>query len=430
MIDTINLAIAGLGTVGAETFKILGDYAETLTKRTGKTIKVVAVSARDKKKDRGIDVSNVAWHTNAVELASLVNVDVVVELIGGDSGPAYDLVTEALKNGKHVVTANKALVAKHGFMLAELAEKHKVALQYEAAVAGGIPVIKSIKEGLGGNKISKVSGILNGTCNYILTAMEKDDLAYDDVLAEAQALGYAEADPTFDVGGIDAAHKLAIITALAFGVKPDMDAIYIEGIESISGADIDYAAELGYAIRLFGTTQMTDQGIEQRVHPCLVAQNTPLAAVDGVLNAVQTESHPLNSLFMEGAGAGAGPTASSVLSDIVDIARGNTTYPFGIPAKSLEDANFLPISDHVGEYYIRLLVEDKSGVLADITTSLSKESVGMERVLQKPGTEKGTAYIAITTHEVVESAIASALKAIAEKEYVLEAPHVIRIEES
>jgi len=425
----LRIGLAGLGTVGAGVAKILANQADVIGKRAGRPVVVTAVCARSKNKDRGVDLSAFEWFDDPVALATSDAIDVFVELVGGSEGPANDAVTAALKAGKHVVTANKALVALHGARLAPLAEDAKVALNYEAAVAGGIPVIKAIREGLAGNEISRVSGILNGTCNYILTEMEATGRAFGDVLADAQKLGYAEADPSFDVGGIDAAHKLAILASLAFGVTLDFDGLYVEGIEAISAADIDFAKELGYKIRLLGIAARHGEGIEQRVHPVLVPISSPLAAVTSVVNAVAIEGSAVGTVVLEGPGAGEGPTASAVVGDIIDIARGLVVAPFGIPSKDLQPSVITPICERVGSYYLRINATDRAGSMAEITKALAEASVSIERIIQSSEpAEAGRLPVVIITHDTQEKAIENALKLLNEHDDVLGQPMLIRVE--
>lgn len=424
----LKIGIAGLGTVGAGVFKILSRKSGLLAKRAGRKIIVSAVSSRDRKKNRDIDLNGVRWMERAENLASDNEIDVVVELIGGAEGMAYELCRSALENKKHVVTANKALIAERGMEFAELAEKNSVALMFEASVAGGIPIIKALKESLSSNEVNRVSGILNGTSNYILSAMDKQKRDFDDVLKEAQKLGYAESDPSFDISGTDAAHKLAILSCLAHGGKIDFSTVYIEGIEGISQDDIAYAREFGYVIRPLAISRATENGVEQRVHPCLVPEKSAIGGVEGVTGAVLVECDELGPAFFSGAGAGQGPTASAVVSDIVDIAANRAGLPFGISVKKLEKKKFADINHHSGAYYIRLNVKDELGVLASITSSMGKEKIGVESVLQRANEKQGTAQIALITHETGEDSMQKALKNIGKMEYVVEKPHMIRIE--
>jgi len=425
---SLRIGIAGLGTVGCGTFEIVTKDAALLSNRCGSAVEITAVSSRDKTRDRGIDLSGVTWHDDTLSLADDVNVDVVVELIGGHEGVAKELCERSLANGKHVVTANKALIAMHGAELAALAEKNGVALYFEAAVAGGIPIIKALREGLSANRFQRVSGIMNGTCNYILTAMEKDARDFDDVLAEAQELGYAETPPDLDVDGIDTAHKLTILASLAYGCLVDFEAVYSEGIREVSLTDINYARELGFAIRLLGITQQISENcIAQRVHPCLVPLESPFASITGPQNAVLVECNQVGPVLLTGAGAGAGATASAVVADIMDIANGHLAKPFTIAVDSLHRCKTEDISQHSGEYYIRVQVKDRPGVLAAITSILSEQEIGVESVLQR-AQKDGTAQIAVTTHAVTEQAIMVALSSLKDSDYVVEPPHMIRIE--
>lgn len=425
----IILGIAGLGTVGAGVVKIVEKHAGLLADRAGCAIEIRAVSARDRSRDRGIDVSGYDWYDNPVDLASPESgVNVVVELIGGSDGPALALAREALGRGIGFVTANKALIATHGKELAALAEEKGAALKFEAAVAGGIPIIKALREGLAGNAIASVRGILNGTCNYILTRMEREGLAFDDVLKDAQQLGYAEADPTFDIDGIDTAHKTAILASLAFGTEPDIENLPTEGIRTIAPVDIEYAKELGYRIKLLGVAQHTDEGIETRVHPAMVPTRAAIANVMDATNAVVVEGDAVGQTVYEGAGAGEGPTASAVLADILDVARGVGGPSLGIPADRLKASAPVPVEKHRGTYYIRLRVGDRPGVMADITKILAEENVSIESMLQRGRADDGGVYIVLTTHETVEASVAATLDRFTQLDCVLETPTMLRIE--
>jgi homoserine dehydrogenase len=424
----LNIGIAGLGTVGAGVAKILTQNTQLLQDRAGCKINIVAVSARDTNKDRGVNLSGIKWYDNPVDIASDANVDVVVELIGGATGAAFDLCEKALKNGKHFITANKALIARHGKSLAKLAEENNVHIAFEAAVAGGIPVIKTLKEGLAGNKISRISGILNGTCNYMLTSMKETGRDFDEILKEAQDLGYAEADPSFDVDGIDAAHKLAILTSIAFGTVVDFESIYIEGIRKVALIDVNYAKELGYKIKLLGVSASNEDGIIQRVCPCLISMEYPVASVDGVNNAVFVEGAPVGKIVLVGPGAGEGATASAVVADIIDMASGRFSYAFNVPAAKLKHQDFIGIDEHKGGYYIRITVEDKAGVLADITDILRDEKISVNSMLQKSHTEGANAHIVVVTHKTFEKSMIKAVEKINKIDSVIESPNVIRIE--
>ena len=424
----LRLGIAGLGTVGSGTLKTLLENADIIEQRCGRPLQVVAISGRDRKRDRGVDISNYQWVDDPVSLARNPDVDVVVELIGGSEGVAKALCETALANGKPVVTANKALIAHHGIELAALAERHKVMLAFEAAVAGGIPIIKALRDGLSANRFSRVVGILNGTCNYILTSMAQQHREFADVLEEAQKLGYAEADPSFDVDGIDTAHKLAIITSLAFGTPVNVDAVHIEGIRNITMRDMEFARELGYSIKLLGIATETDGGIMQRVHPCMVPADSSVGSVHGVFNAVVAEGNAVGRMIFEGRGAGAGPTASAVVADIIDIARGVYYYPFVLPSDKLRTLPASPISEHKGSYYLRLAVLDKPGVLADVTTLCKEEGISLRSFLQRSHRPGEAVQVVMTTHLTQESAMLRALSRVATLDSVLEPPHMIRIE--
>ncbi len=424
----MRVGVAGLGTVGAGVLRLLRDNADLVAARAGRAVEVTAVSARNRAADRGVDLGGVAWHEDAVALAHDPDVDVVVELIGGSEGPARALAEAALAAGKPLVTANKALLAVHGAELAAAAEAAGVALGYEAAVAGGIPIIKALREGLAGNRISRVAGILNGTCNYILTVMREEKRDFHDVLADAQALGYAEADPSFDIDGIDAAHKLAILAALAFGRPVDFAAVHVEGIRRVSALDISFAEELGYRIKLLGIARETGAGVEVRVHPAMVPKTALLASVDGVYNAVLAEGDFAGTMFLQGRGAGAGPTASAVVADLIDIARGSNIPVWGAVSDALSASASVPISGHAGAYFLRLMVVDQPGVLADVTAILRDHGVSLESMLQHGRKPDEAVPIVLVTHETTEAAIAGAIARIAELTAVLESPALIRIE--
>lgn len=429
MSETLRIGIAGLGTVGAGTLQLLDRHYELIAQRCGRPVLVTAVSARDRRKDRGIDLETVRWFEDAVALAADPEIDVVIELIGGADGVALDVVETALDHGKHVITANKAMIAHHGTALAEKAEQADAVLSYEAAVCGGIPAIKTIREGLAANDISSIHGILNGTSNFILSTMRDSGREFGEVLDEAQKLGYAEADPSFDVDGIDAAHKLAILTALAFNTKVAYDELHVEGIREVTSVDIAFAEELGYRIKLLGIARRTDDGISQRVHPCMVRRDAPIANVEGVYNAVVAEGDFVGSILTEGAGAGAGPTASAVVADLIDIARGIRLPTFAVPASQLAATHSAPMESHWGGYYLRLMCLDRPGVIADITAALRDHEISVETMVQRGRGPGGEAVpVVITTHETRESAMRGALDQIAALEAVLERPRVIRIE--
>jgi homoserine dehydrogenase len=437
MADGLKLGLAGIGTVGGGLLRLIEAHAGALAERAGRPIEVVAVSARNKRKKRDVDLSGVRFVQDPIKLATDPAIDVFVELIGGEEGIAKEAVETALRAGKHVVTANKALLAHHGPNLAALAEKHGVALNFEGAVAGGIPVVKVIREGLQGNDITRVYGILNGTCNYILTLMEREGRSFADVLKEAQEQGYAEADPTFDVGGFDTAHKLALLTSLAFGTRTKFDAVYVEGIETITPADIEAADDLGYRIKLLGVALRTDSGIEQRVHPTMVPKGTAIANVDGVSNCVAIDGDFVGDVMLIGPGAGGGPTASAVVSDIIDIARGHVLPPFGLKAKNLRPYRKAEMRAHEGGYYIRLSVHDRTGAFAAIAQRMAAQGISLESIVQRrPQTELpgqgrragGPAGVVMVTHETTEAAVRKALVAIERDGHVDAKPQMIRIE--
>ncbi len=424
----LHIAVAGLGTVGAGTLKLLQTHGEMLRQRCGRAIVVSAVSARDKGRDRGVDLDGMEWHDDAAAMAAQSGAEVVVELIGGADGVAKAVCEAAIASGKHVVTANKALLAHHGTALALAAEAKGVSLGFEAAVAGGVPIIKALREGLAANGLSRIYGILNGTCNYILTTMRETGAKFEAVLADAQELGYAEADPSFDIDGIDAAHKLAILTSVAFGCEVNFPAVHIEGIRDISSLDIQFAGELGYKIKLLGIARLTGSGVEQRVHPCLVPLAAPIAHVEGVFNAVVAEGDFVDTTVYQGRGAGAGPTASAVVADLVDIARGHRVPTFAVPATALAKIPAQPMERHRGAYYIRLMVVDKPGVIADVTAAFRDEEISLESMLQRGRAPGEAVPVILITHDTEESAMSRALEKIAILEAVADPPRMIRIE--
>ncbi len=429
MTEPLRIAVAGLGTVGIGVVELLTRHATMLRRRCGRELEIVAVSARDRRRDRGIDLDAYRWVDDATALATDPDIDVVVELIGGSEGIAKQLIEDAIGAGKSVVTANKALIAHYGTDLARAAEKGGVTLAFEAAVAGGIPILKAVRESLAGNRITRVYGILNGTCNYILTAMQESGSEFGDVLAEAQALGYAEEDPAFDVDGVDAAHKLAILTSLAFGCVVDFDSVHVEGIRNVTPTDIAFAEELGYRIKLLAIASETEHGIEQRVHPCMIPTDTPIAYVGGVFNAVVVEGDRVDRAVFEGRGAGAGPTASAVAADLIDIARGLQAPTFAVPAVDLVDAEHAAIEHHLGPYYIRLQVVDRPGVMADIAAILRDERVSIESLLQHGRSPDEAVPVVLTVHDTEERSMSAALVKIDRLDTVLEPPHLIRIEQ-
>lgn len=424
----LRIGIAGLGTVGAGTLSILQQNAALIAARCGRPLVVTAVSMRDPSKKRDAKLEGIRVERDALAIASAADVDIVAELIGGDEGVARELVEQALKNGKHVVTANKALIAKHGAALAALAEKHGVVLAFEAAVAGGIPIIGALRQGLAGNAIRRIAGILNGTCNYILTTMQKEKRDFAEVLAEAQALGYAEADPSFDVDGIDTAHKVAVLASLAFGTKPDFSAIHVEGIRRVSLVDIDYAASFGYRIKLLGIATMEDGKLLQRVHPCLVPMGSPLSVIDGPFNAVQVEGDAVGRVVFEGRGAGGGPTGSAVVADLMSIARGDRFPAFNVASSQLSASAAAPLDKHEGCYYLRLSLKDAPGVLAEFTRAFAAESVSVHSITQRAVAADASAQVIVITHETNEAAITRVAAAIAKLPVSMNDPVLLRIE--
>ena len=438
MVSPLKVGLAGLGTVGASVVRLIDQQREALSARCGRRVEIVAVSARSKAKKRGIDLHRIRWVTDPAKLASDPAIEVFVELIGGAGDPARAAVITALKAGKSVVTANKALLARHGIALAELAEKHCVALNFEAAVGGAIPIVKTLREGLAGNAVTRIYGILNGTCNYILTRMEQEKLAFANCLREAQRLGYAEADPSFDIEGHDTAQKLAILASLTFGTRVDPKSIYVEGISSIAPADLDATEELGYRVKLLGVAVRTAKGIEQRVHPTMVPKESAIAQVMGVTNAVTIDAEAIAPITLVGPGAGGMATASAVVSDIADIARGMRVAPFGRPSRLLTVSKKAPMQRHEGGYYIRLLAVDKPGTAATIAKRLAQQSISLESIVQRHrgprGGDKpkrqGPVPVILITYATTEDAVRRALAAVKRDRVILGEPQLIRIEKN
>ena len=441
MSQPLTLGIAGLGTVGGGLLDLLRANRAHMEGLVGREIKVTGVSARSKSKARRDSLTDYPWFDDPVELARDPSNNVFVELIGGDTGVARTAVEAALNAKKHVVTANKALIATHGVELARLAEKNGVALYFEAAVAGAIPVIKTLREALAANRIKRVYGILNGTCNFILTQMQNEKRPFADVLKEAQDLGYAEADPTFDIGGFDTAHKLAILTSLAFGTKVALDQIHVEGIQSITQADIEATDSLGYRIKLLGVAHETESGIEARVSPALVYKDSAIAEVSGVTNAVAIDGDYAGNILLVGAGAGAKPTASAVASDIIDIGFGFIMPPFVTPSAQLKTHKRAKLDSHYGSYYVRLALHDKPGAMAAIAKRMGDRDISLESIVQHRAvvpptagkaiapTPQSPASVIIITHETTEEAMRKALETIEKDGKVTERPQMIRIEE-
>ena len=440
MAEPLKVGLAGLGTVGTAVVQLLERGRDKLGARCGRAIEVVAVSARSRGKKRGIELKKFRWFTDPAKLAADPAIDVVVEVIGGEGNPAKRVVETALAAGKPVVTANKALLARHGNSLALLAERHRVALNFEAAVAGGIPIVKTLREGLNGSSFTRIYGILNGTCNYILSRMEEDRLSFDACLRDAQRLGYAEADPSFDVEGHDTAQKLAILSSLAFGTKVDPAAIYVEGISSITLADLDAAAELGYRVKLLGVAVKTEAGIEQRVHPTMVPRASAIAQVMGVTNAVTVDADGLAPITLVGPGAGGAATASAIVSDLADIARGVLTPPFGRPAARMTAVRKAPMQRHEGGYYIRLLARDRPGSAATIARRLAQRQISLASIVQRHeisglatdqrGRSGEPVPVILITYATTEDAVRKALAAVRRDRVISGQPQVIRIEKN
>lgn len=432
----LRIAIAGLGTVGVGVIRLLEENADLIARRAGRAVEIVAIHARDRGKDRGVDLSRYRWVEDIADLAAIADVDAVVELIGGADGPALALAEAALAGGKAFVTANKAMIAHHGMALAAVADAGDIPLKFEAAVAGGIPVIKALREGASANHITRVYGILNGTCNFILTRMESESRDFADVLAEAQAKGFAEADPSFDIDGVDAAHKLSILAAMCFGTRLDFAGVATTGIRDIMLADIREAEALGYRVRLIGMAQQGAQdggnighsaaGFSQAVQPCLVPAEHPLGYVPGALNAVVAEGNFVGRLFLEGAGAGGGPTASAVVADIIDVARDEYGPAFAMPVGQLEAATPADPGAERGKSYVRLIVADRTGVLAEIAIAMRDAGVSVESFIQRSAHD-GAALIAMVTHDGERRAINAAIARLSGSPHVIGKPMVMPI---
>jgi homoserine dehydrogenase len=429
MTEPLRVGLAGLGAVGASVARLLAEHADLIAARAGRPISVTAVCARNRTLDRGVDLSAMAWEDDPVALAGRGDVDALVEVIGGSDGPALTASRAALQAGRHVVTANKAMLAWHGASLVRMAEAAGVALRFEAAVAGGIPIVKALAEGLAANRIDRVYGVLNGTCNFILTDMARTRRDYAPVLAEAQAKGYAEADPAFDVGGVDAAHKLALIASLVFGVEPDFEGVAVEGIERIALADIEHAAGLGYAVKLLGVARRAGDGVERAVRPCLVRAASAIGQLDGVTNAVVVEGEPVGQTVFEGPGAGGGATASAIVADLIDIARGARGPVFGAPAETLARPVAGPAMP--AEHYVRLRLQDRPGALAAVAADLGAAGVSIRAMAQPDHAQDAAdgATVLIVTHACARADLDAALKAIEAAPVCLDAPVALRIEE-
>ncbi|MEM8849613.1 MAG: homoserine dehydrogenase [Pseudomonadota bacterium] len=426
MTRPLRLGIAGLGTVGIGVVRIVQAHADLLTARTGCAVSISAVSARTQAKDRGVDLKGYGWEDDPVALARRDDVDLFVELMGGANGPAKAATEAALDAGKDVVTANKAMLALHGQALAERAEAAGVSLRFEAAVAGGIPCVKTLTEGLAGNAITRVSGVMNGTCNYILTRMDSSGLPYDEVFEEARTLGYLEADPNLDVGGIDAGHKLALLAAIAFGTQVDFEGVQLQGIERVSIDDIRRAGDMGYRIKLLGQARRTDAGIEQSMRPTLVPADSPLGQLQGGTNMVVIEGDAVGQIVLRGAGAGEGPTASAVMADVADIARGLRVPPFGQPAATLTPAQRTNAATACA-HYLRLSLRDEPGALARVATVLGQHGISIDRMRQYDH-ETGDAPVLIVTHPCAPGDLSSALAGVVETGVVIGEPVALQIQ--
>lgn len=426
MPDPLRLGIAGLGTLGRGLVKIVQTHGELIATRAGRPVEIVAVSARRRDADRGVDLTAYAWEDDPVALARRDDIDVFVEVMGGHEGPAKDATEAAIAAGKDVVSANKALLAIHGQALAEAAEESGHVIRFEAAVAGGIPVVKSLTEGLAGNEISRVMGVMNGSCNYILTRMEDAGLSYEAVFEEANNLGYLEADPELDVGGIDAGHKLALLAAIAFGTQVDFESVELEGIGAVTIEDIHQAADMGYKIKLLGVAQMTGRGLEQRMSPCLVPDTSPLGQLQGGTNMVVLEGDSISQIVLRGPGAGEGPTASAVMGDVMDIARGLRISTFGQPAKTLRNARAARAAVPA-PYYLRLQLIDKPGALAKVAQALGEAGISIDRMRQY-GHDNTAAPVLIVTHKTTRTALDEAMADFQKTGVVSGTPVAIRIE--
>ncbi|MEM6711935.1 MAG: homoserine dehydrogenase [Pseudomonadota bacterium] len=428
----LRVGVAGLGTVGASLARLLLTRSDALNAEGARPLILTAVSARDASKDRGFAMDDLVFHASASDLATDESVDVVVELIGGEDGPAKEVVDAALKAGKPVVTANKALLAAHGLELTKAAEDNNAPLLFEAAVAGGIPAIRALRDAIPGHRVTRVSGILNGTCNYILTRMEREGIAFDEVLADAQRFGYAEADPTFDVDGFDTAHKLALLTSLAFGTEVEASDMYVEGIRAITPDDMAAAAELGFRIKLLGVAQATDSGIEQRVHPTMVPLDSTLAQINGVLNAVSIDTDLLGEIVLSGPGAGGDATAASVLADLQDLARGLTPNPLRLPSGALKPYTKARMRSHEGGYYVRLSIVDQPGAFAATAQRMAEHGISLQSIVQRrlEKTDEPPTHqpVVIITHETTESSVREAMDGIVADGHVDATPQIIRIE--
>ena len=424
----MNIVIVGLGNIGSYFYNYLRNNKNIIFNKTNTIPNILFVSAKSFSKKRNFRLSKKIWLKNYLSATKNKNVDIIIELIGGAEGAAKKLVFESLKNKKHVITANKALVAKYGDQLSKIAEKNKVNFEFEAAVCGGVPIIRTIKEGLIANNINKIYGILNGTSNYILSSMDKDKLEYKDSLSKAQKLGYAESNPSSDINGDDVASKLKILTALAFNSYINNNSIFVEGIKNIDQIDINNSNKLGYKIKLVGVAESTKNKITQRVHPAFIKEKSYIAKIDGVSNAVIVESNPVGKTVLQGEGAGPGPTTSSLISDLCSILRGNVKFPFVLSNQKRKFAAFENINKKNFSVYLRIDVKDKNGILSDVTQVLAQNKVSVKRLIQNPTISKKNASIIIITHEAKNSSFTKILSVLKKKKYTINTPKIIRIE--
>ena len=424
----LNIAIIGLGNIGSYLYKYLNNNKKILSKKNNCIPNIIYISAKNRKRNRGFKINNKIWLKNYLDATKNKKVDLIVELIGGAEGPAKKLVFSALKNKKHVVTANKALIAKYGDQLSEIAEKNKVNLEFEASVCGGVPIIRSLKEGLIANKINKVFGIFNGTSNYILSSMEKKNKSFKEVLKDAQNLGYAESNPSADLNGDDVSSKLKILSSLCFNSFLNNN-IHVEGIKEVDKDDINFASKLGYKIKLLGYAELIGNHIYQRVHPTLIKKSSYVASIDGVLNAIIIDGIPVGRSIIQGEGAGPAATTSALISDISSILRGNIKFPFSISKKERKKLNFKEISDRFFSAYLRFEVKDKSGVLSNITEIFSKNNVSIKRLIQDPNKNKKSSSIIIITHPSKDKSLNKIIKIINKRSYVKKRSKLIRIDD-
>ena len=425
----LNIAIIGLGNIGSYLFKYLIKNKDILSKKNNCIPNISYISARNRGKKRGLKINKKKWLNNYLDATKKKDVDLIIELIGGAEGPAKKLVFSALRNNKHVITANKALIAKYGDELSLIAEKNKVNLEFEASVCGGVPIIRSLKEGLIANKINKVFGIFNGTSNYILSSMDKMNKNFDEVLKKAKRLGYAESNPSADLNGDDVSAKLKILSSLCFNSFLNNN-VHVEGIKEINKIDIDNANILGYKIKLLGVAEKIDNKIYQRVHPSLIKKNSYVAGVDGVLNAVLIEGSPVGQSVIQGEGAGPAATTSALVSDISSILRGNIKFPFSISSKERKNLKFFDITERFFSAYLRFEVIDRSGVLSNITNIFSKNNVSIKRLIQTPSKNSKRSSIVIITHNSKDKFLNKIIQLISKKKYILKKPVLIRIDES